>query len=129
MSGDLKYGRHLVERITTMLHRIFVIYDSNIEYPLFYNSSFQKKMYMFIKNIWLVLEGVPYLPPNKKVLIEFKYFQSKDIIDELNKYIGLYDNYYRDSNGIKKYELEILEYIHWGLGFVLVSPIVSMIIG
>ena len=51
MSGDLKYGRHLVERITTMLHRLFVIYDSNIEYPLFYNSSFQKTMYMFIKNI------------------------------------------------------------------------------
>ena len=54
-------------------------------------------MYMFIKNIWLVLEGVPYLPPNKKVLIELKYFQSKDIIEELNKYIGLYDNYYRDK--------------------------------
>lgn len=114
---SFKYGRELVERITRGLHGLFVIYNYNIGYPLFYNSTFQKSMYMLIKNIWLILEGIPYLPPEKKKLIEFKSFQSSNIVEQLNKYLGLYDKYYSKKN-IRSYELDILEFIYKQVKYV-----------
>ena len=106
-----RYAKELVAKIIIYLHKLFVIYDKNIGYPLFYNSGFHKCMYMLISNIWLLLEGTPYLPPKIKKLIEFKHFQSNLIYEEQQKYLNLFDDYYKHTD-IHTYEIDMLEFIY-----------------